>query len=141
MSSSFTRSHVVSLHAEAASGRGVGHDLHDVNFRILDAEGRLAGEIRAHKLVLCLVSDVFKAQFCGAFAEQNTQVDKNTYCTVYYIEDNEDQCCESGSGAFFTPGSEIREGKKSGSKVPESGMNISDHFSKSFETVFWLKIL
>jgi hypothetical protein len=32
-------------------------------------------------------------------------------------------------------------GKKSGSKVPDSGMNISDHFSKSFETVFWLKIL
>ncbi len=87
MSSSFTRSHVVSLHAEAASGRGVGHDLHDVNFRILDAEGRLAGEIRAHKLVLCLVSDVFKAQFCGAFAEQNTQVNKNTYRTIriYYI--------------------------------------------------------
>jgi hypothetical protein len=100
MSSSLTRAHVVSLHAETASGRGVGYDLHDVNFRILDAEGRLAGEIRAHKLVLCLVSDVFKAQFCGAFAEQNTQVNKTTYHTsILYIEDHEDQCCESGSGA------------------------------------------
>jgi hypothetical protein len=42
---------------------------------------------------------------------------------------------------FLTPGSGNRDGEKSGSKVPESGMNISDHFSKSFETVFWLKIL
>jgi hypothetical protein len=32
-------------------------------------------------------------------------------------------------------------GNKSGSKVPESGMNISDHFSKSLETSFWEKIL
>jgi hypothetical protein len=30
-------------------------------------------------------------------------------------------------------------GKKSGSKVPESGMNISDHFSKSFRNSFLVK--
>jgi hypothetical protein len=41
-------------------------------------------------------------------------------------------CCGSvdpGSGAFLTPGSEM--GKKS-----ESGMNIPDHISESFEKIF-----
>jgi hypothetical protein len=38
---------------------------------------------------------------------------------------------DPGSGAFLTPGSWIRDGKK-----PGSGMNIPDHFSESLETVF-----
>jgi hypothetical protein len=48
------------------------------------------------------------------------------------------------SGAFLTPGSGIRDGKKSGSGMeknpdPGSGMNIPDHFSESLETVFRAK--
>jgi hypothetical protein len=41
-----------------------------------------------------------------------------------------------GSGVFLAldPGSEIRDGKKSG-----SGMNIPDHFSESLGTVFRVK--
>jgi hypothetical protein len=39
-----------------------------------------------------------------------------------------------GSGAFFTPGSGIRDGKKSRSG---SGMNIPDHISESLETTFF----
>jgi hypothetical protein len=42
------------------------------------------------------------------------------------------------SGAFLTPGSGIRMGKKSGSV---SGMNNLDHISESLETLFWVKIL
>jgi hypothetical protein len=39
-----------------------------------------------------------------------------------------------GSGAFLTPGSEIRDGKKSG-----SGMSIPDHSSENLERVFRAK--
>ncbi len=46
-------------------------------------------------------------------------------------------CCGSGSGAFLTPGSRIRDGKKSRSR---SG-NIPDNISESLETIFWDKIL
>jgi len=45
-----------------------------------------------------------------------------------------DSVSDPGSYAFLvflTPGSGIRDGKKSG-----SGMNIPDHFSESLETVF-----
>jgi hypothetical protein len=41
---------------------------------------------------------------------------------------------DPGSGVFLSPGSGIRDGKKSG-----SGMNILDSFSKSLETVFRVK--
>jgi hypothetical protein len=43
---------------------------------------------------------------------------------------------DPGSGAFLTPGSGM--GKKSGSV---SGMNNTNHFSESVETIFWVKIL
>jgi hypothetical protein len=36
---------------------------------------------------------------------------------------------DTGSGAFLTP-----ESRRSG-----SGMNIADHISESFETIFWVK--
>jgi hypothetical protein len=43
---------------------------------------------------------------------------------------------DPGSGAFLTPGSGIRDGEKFGSG---SGMNITDYFSESLETVFRVK--
>jgi hypothetical protein len=43
---------------------------------------------------------------------------------------------DPGNGAFLTPAS--GRGKKSGSRYM---MNIPDHISESFETIFWLKIL
>jgi hypothetical protein len=39
-----------------------------------------------------------------------------------------------GSGAFLTPGSGIRDGKKSGSEIQEE-------YPRSLETVFWVKNL
>jgi len=65
--------HFSRLLEEAARGAGVGHAFHDVNFRILDEEGRLAGQVRAHKMVLSLVSEMFRAQFTGSFAELGPQ--------------------------------------------------------------------
>jgi hypothetical protein len=49
----------------------------------------------------------------------------------------------SGSGAFLTPGSGIRDpesgmGKKSGSG---SGMKNPDHISESLKTIYWVKTL
>ncbi len=41
----------------------------------------------------------------------------------------------TGPGAFLTPGSRIRDGKKKSG----SGISIPDHFSESLETVFWVK--
>jgi hypothetical protein len=32
-------------------------------------------------------------------------------------------------------------GKKNQDPDPESGMNIPDHISESFETIFWVKVL
>jgi hypothetical protein len=43
--------------------------LHDVVFVILDATGEVAGEIKAHKLLLSTVSEVFKVQFFGPFPD------------------------------------------------------------------------
>jgi hypothetical protein len=68
--------HFSRLLEEAARGAGVGHAFHDVNFRILDEEGRLAGQVRAHKMVLSLVSEMFRAQFTGSFAELSPQEEK-----------------------------------------------------------------
>jgi hypothetical protein len=43
---------------------------------------------------------------------------------------------DPGSGAIFSLGKGFRDGKKSRSG---SGMNITDHISKSLETIFWVK--
>jgi hypothetical protein len=58
---------------EVEEGSGVGHDFHDVNFRILDDANQLTGQVKAHKLVLSLVSEIFRIQFTGSFAELNQQ--------------------------------------------------------------------
>ncbi len=64
---------MVKLLTEAAEGSGVGHDFHDVVFLILDEDGNMEGQVKAHKMILSQASDVFKAQFSGPFAEQNKQ--------------------------------------------------------------------
>jgi len=46
-----------------------------------------------------------------------------------------------GSGAFWIPGSGIRDGKKSVFVDPGSGISIPHHISKSLVTIFGLKIL
>jgi hypothetical protein len=61
------------LLTEAAEGSGVGHDFHDVVFLILDEEGIVEGQVKAHKMILCQASDIFQAQFSGPFAEMNKQ--------------------------------------------------------------------
>jgi hypothetical protein len=43
---------------------------------------------------------------------------------------------DPGTGAFLSPGSGSGKKSRSGSRI-----NIPDHISESFETVFWLKIL
>jgi hypothetical protein len=68
-----SRDHFVQLLDEVAEGSGVGHDLHDVNFLILDDADQLTGQVKAHKLVLSLVSEIFRIQFTGSFAELNQQ--------------------------------------------------------------------
>ena len=51
------------------------------------------------------------------------------------------QCWETdpGSGAFLTPGSEIRYPGCVKNQAPGSGMNNPDHLSESLETFFWAK--
>jgi hypothetical protein len=64
----------------------------------------------------------------------------NKYLDLDHLNTDPKHCIKSvadpGSGAFLTPGSGMS--KKSGSG---SGMNNTDHISKSFETIFWVKIL
>ncbi len=64
---------MVKLLTEAAEGCGVGHDFHDVVFLIMDEDGNVEGQVKAHKMILSQASDIFKAQFSGRFAEQNNQ--------------------------------------------------------------------
>jgi hypothetical protein len=64
---------MVKLLTEAAEGSGVGHDFHDVVFLILDEDGKVEGQVKAHKVILSHASDIFKAQFSGPFAELNKQ--------------------------------------------------------------------
>ncbi len=52
---------------------GPGGKLQDVNFVIMDKNGDIQGELKAHKLILSLVSEVFETQFYGPFAESNKQ--------------------------------------------------------------------
>jgi hypothetical protein len=44
---------------------------------------------------------------------------------------------DTGSGAFLTLGSKIRDKKKKSRSG--SGMNIPDHSSESLERIFWVK--
>jgi hypothetical protein len=52
---------------------GVDGKLQDVNFVIMDKSGEIQGELKAHKLILSLVSEVFERQFYGPMAELNKQ--------------------------------------------------------------------
>jgi hypothetical protein len=52
---------------------GVNGKLQDVKFVIMDKSGKIEGELKAHKLILSLVSEVFERQFYGPFAESNKQ--------------------------------------------------------------------
>jgi hypothetical protein len=52
---------------------GPGGKLQDVNFVIMDKNGDIQGELKAHKLILSLVSEVFERQFYGPLAESNKQ--------------------------------------------------------------------
>jgi hypothetical protein len=47
--------------------------LQDVKFVIMGKSGEIEGELKAHKLILSLVSEVFERQFYGPFAESNKQ--------------------------------------------------------------------
>ena len=66
----------IGSHAIVSEGAflcGATHDFHDVNFLILDDADQLTGQVKAHKLVLSLVSEIFRIQFTGSFAELNQQ--------------------------------------------------------------------
>jgi hypothetical protein len=52
---------------------GVDGKLQDVKFVIMNKSGEIEGELKAHKLILSLVSEVFEKQFYGPFAESNKQ--------------------------------------------------------------------
>jgi hypothetical protein len=52
---------------------GVDGKLQDVKFVIVDKSGEIQGELKAHKLILSLVSEVFERQFYGPMAENNKQ--------------------------------------------------------------------
>ena len=65
--------HFHSLWKDLQAGSGVGHDFHDVTFLILNEAGQRTGEVKAHKMVLSLVSEIFRAQFSGRFAELKKQ--------------------------------------------------------------------
>jgi hypothetical protein len=62
---------MVKLLTEAAEGSGVGHDFHDVVFLMLDEDGNMEGQVKAHKMILSQASEIFQAQFSGPFAEVN----------------------------------------------------------------------
>ncbi len=47
--------------------------LQDVKFAIMGKSGEIEGELKAHKLILSLVSEVFEKQFYGPMAENNKQ--------------------------------------------------------------------
>ncbi len=58
---------------EAEIGSGVGKELHDVTFFIVDDSGKCLGKIPAHKFVLSLESEVFRTQFSEKYAAMNKQ--------------------------------------------------------------------
>jgi hypothetical protein len=61
--SEMKKSKVCHLLDEAIQGVGVGKELHDVTFLILDDAGECLGEIPAHKFVLSLDSVIFRWGF------------------------------------------------------------------------------
>jgi len=58
-----------------------GGKLQDVNFVILDERGDIKGELKAHKFILSLVSEVFQAQFFGPLAAGNKEA--GSYFNAY----------------------------------------------------------
>jgi hypothetical protein len=73
------------LFQEASEGSGVGHALHDVVFLILDEIGNVEGQVKAHKVILSQVNEVFEAQFTGPFAELNRQEKGVTQARVHIL--------------------------------------------------------
>ncbi len=58
---------------QARNGSGVGKELHDVTFFIVDDSGECVGKIPAHKFVLSLESELFRTQFSEKYAAMNKQ--------------------------------------------------------------------
>ena len=58
---------------EARQGSRVGHEFHNVVFLILNGEGQLEGQIKAHKVVLSSASPISRTQFRGNYVENHKQ--------------------------------------------------------------------
>jgi hypothetical protein len=67
---------------QARNGSGVGKELHDVTFFIVDDSGECVGKIPAHKFVLSLESEVFRTQFSEKYAAMNKQEDGVTQVEI-----------------------------------------------------------
>ncbi len=67
---------------EAKNGSGVGKELHDVTFFIVDDSGKCLGKIPAHKFVLSLESKVFRTQFSEKYAAMNKQENGVTHVEI-----------------------------------------------------------
>jgi hypothetical protein len=58
-----TRTKMENLWNQAKKNKGVGKELHDVTFFILDNDSQCLGQIPAHKFILSLESEVFRTMF------------------------------------------------------------------------------
>ncbi len=67
---------------QAKNGSGVGKELHDVTFFIVDDGGECLGKIPAHKFVLSLESEVFRTQFSRKFTALNKEEDGVTQVEI-----------------------------------------------------------
>ncbi len=76
------REKMANLLREAKAGSGVGKELHDVTFFIVDDSGKCVGKIPAHKFVLSLESEVFRTQFSEKYAAMNKQEDGVTHVEI-----------------------------------------------------------
>jgi hypothetical protein len=63
---------------------GVNGKLQDVKFVINNNSGEIEGELKAHKLILSLLSEVFERQFYGPLTESSKQA-RNFLCPEIYI--------------------------------------------------------
>jgi hypothetical protein len=77
-----TRAEMNKLWREAKNGSGVGKELHDVTFFIVDDGGECLGKIPAHKFVLSLGSEVFRTQFSRKYAALNKEEDGVTQVEI-----------------------------------------------------------
>ena len=77
----------VSLLEQQKSGGedSFGSWVRDVKFVVKDADGKVAGEIQASKVLLSLVSEVFRTQFFGTMSEEKRDTEDDI--TTIVIED------------------------------------------------------